>query len=418
MGKYVINGGKTLKGDIFISGAKNSVLPILAGAVLNEGTTVLKNVPMLLDTYVAIDILKSLGCFIKIEKNKLTIDSSNINKTEVPKELVSKMRSSIIFLGSLIARFKKAKISYPGGCKLGKRPIDFHINAFKLLNIDIEEKENIIATAKDIKGNIIELPFASVGATQNIMLVSVFAEGETIIKNCAKEPEMIDLQNFLNKMGASISGAGTDTIKIKGVKYLKKYVEHTIMPDRIEAGTFLCLACCNGGEITVKNVIPSHLKFLTDLLEKLGCEIEIGESFIKLERKGDIKNIDFLETAPYPLFPTDLQPQIMAVLCLAKGSSILKENIFEARNKHIEELNKMGANIKEDKNIFFIDGIEEFNCAKVFAKDLRGGACIIMAGLCAKGETTVFGSEYINRGYENLDKKLKNLGADIKYIED
>lgn len=418
MGKYIINGGKILNGEVYISGAKNSVLPILAGTVLNGGITVLKNVPIISDTFVALDILKKLGCLVYFEKNKLIIDSSYINTTVVPEELVKKMRSSIIFLGSLLARFKKAEIGYPGGCKLGKRPIDLHINSLKKLNINIEENGSIFAKADDILPNTINLSFASVGATQNIILASIFSNGETIIKNCAKEPEIVDLQNFLNNMGASISGAGTDTIYIKGVKELKKYSEYTIMPDRIEAGTFLCLACCNGGKITVKNVVPSHIKYITNLLKKLGCEIDIKKDSITIERKGEIKNIDFLETAPYPLFPTDLQPQFMTTLAIANGNSILKESIFEARNKHIKELNKFGANIKEDENIFLINGISKFKAANVYAEDLRGGAALIIAGLCAEGESTIFNSEYIMRGYENIEKKLQKIGANIKYIED
>lgn len=419
MGKYVINGGKTLKGEVFISGAKNSALPILAGAVLNGGVTILKNVPIISDTIISIDILKSLGCFVGIQGDKLIIDSSNINNTNVPEELVKKMRSSIIFLGSLLARFKNAKISYPGGCKLGKRPIDFHLKGFELLNINIKEDGNIIeADTEKIIGNKIELPFASVGATQNIMLASIFAEGETIIYNAAKEPEIVDMQNFLNEMGADIFGAGTDEIIIKGVKSLKKYCEYTIMPDRIEAGTFLCLSACNDGEITVKNVIPEHLKALTDILEKMNCKIEKSENSIKLIRNGELKNIEFLETAPYPLFPTDLQPQLMVLLCLAKGTSVIKESIFEARNMHIPELNKMGANIKEDNGTFIIEGIEKFKASEVFSKDLRGGASLIMGAICAEGKTIIFGSEYVERGYENIEEKLKNLGVDINYIKD
>ncbi|MDE6181778.1 MAG: UDP-N-acetylglucosamine 1-carboxyvinyltransferase [Eubacteriales bacterium] len=419
MGKYIINGGKTLKGDVFISGAKNSVLPILASTVLNGGVTVLKNVPIISDTIISIDILKNLGCFVGIQGDKLIIDSSNINNTDVSEELVKKMRSSIIFLGSLLARFKNATISYPGGCKLGKRPIDFHLKGFEKLNIKIKEDGNIIqASTDEIIGNKIELPFASVGATQNIMLASIFAEGETIIYNAAKEPEIIDMQNFLNEMGAEIFGAGTDEITIKGVKELKKYCEYTIMPDRIEAGTFLCLAACNGGDITIKNVIPEHLEYLTNILQKMNCKIEKNENSIKLSQNGKIKNIEFLETAPYPLFPTDLQPQLMVALCLAEGDSIIKESIFEARNMHIPELNKMGANIKEDNETFIIKGIKKFNASQVFSKDLRGGAALIMAALCAEGESVIFGSEYVERGYENIEEKLRNLGADIKYIKD
>lgn len=420
MGKYIVNGGKILNGEVFISGAKNSVLPILAATILNGGVTVLKNVPILSDVTISLDILRNLGCFVIIKDDKIIIDSSNIHNTDVPDELVKKMRSSIIFLGSLLARFKKAKISYPGGCNLGKRPIDFHLKGFEKLNITIQENNNIIeASSCEIIGNHIHLPFASVGATQNIILASIFAQNETIIYNAAKEPEIIDLQNFLNEMGACVFGAGTDKIIIKGVKKLKKYCEYTIMPDRIEAGTFLCLAACNGGEITVKNIVPKHLNSLTEILKKTNCSIEQGDDYIKLTRKGDIKSIDFLETAPYPLFPTDLQPQLMVLLCLANNEvSIIKESIFEARNMHIPELNKMGANIKEDNSTFIINGIKNFKGCEVFSKDLRGGAALIMAAICAQGTTTILGSEYVERGYENIEHKLRNLGADIQYIKD
>lgn len=420
MGKYIVNGGTILNGEVFISGAKNSVLPILAATILNGGVTVLKNVPILSDVTISLDILKNLGCFVTIKNDKIIIDSSNIHNTDVPDELVKKMRSSIIFLGSLLARFKKAKISYPGGCNLGKRPIDFHLKSFEKLNITIQENNNIIeASSFEIIGNEINLPFASVGATQNIILASIFAQNETIIYNAAKEPEIVDLQNFLNEMGACVSGAGTEKIIIKGVKKLKKYCEYTIMPDRIEAGTFLCLAACTGGEITVKNIVPKHLNSLIEILKKTNCTIEQGNDYIKLTRKGNIKSIDFLETAPYPLFPTDLQPQLMVLLCLANNEvSIIKESIFEARNMHIPELNKMGANIKEDNSTFIINGIKNFKGCQVVSKDLRGGAALIMAAICAKGSTTILGSEYVERGYENIEHKLRNLGADIQYIKD
>lgn len=419
MGKYVINGGKKLSGEVFISGAKNSVLPILAGSILNCGVTVLTNVPLLSDVLVCIDILKELGAFVYYENNKMIIDSTNINNTTIPNSLVEKMRSSIIFLGSLLGRFKSAKIGFPGGCKLGKRPIDFHIDAFTKLGVNICcEEDLIIANCDEIVGNVICLPFASVGATQNIILCSVISKGKTVIKNPAKEPEIIDLQNFLNSMGADILGAGTDTIIINGVDGLKKYCEFNIMPDRIEAGTFLCLSACNKANITIKNIIPNHLISLIELLQNAGCKFEIGSNYITIFSPEKLKNIDFVKTAPYPFFPTDLQPQLMATLAIANGSSIIKEEIFEARNMHISELNKMGANITDNQNTFFVKGTDFLTGTEVFAKDLRGGASLIIAGLCASGKTTVYGAKYIKRGYENIENKLQNLGADIIYIED
>lgn len=419
MGKYIIKGGNKLNGEVFISGAKNAVLPILASTVLNSGICILKNVPMLLDTFVAMDILRDLGCKVTYGENTVVINSKDMNKTNVKEELVKKMRSSIIFLGAIISRFKEASISYPGGCNLGKRPIDFHLEAFKKLGIKIDDNQNLIkASVNEIKENTIDLPFASVGATQNIILASIFVKGKVVIKNCAKEPEIIDMVKFLRKMGANIYGEGTDTITIKGVEKLKDIVEYTVMPDRIEAGTFLCMSAITNGNIKVNGIAPHYLSSLTDILEQMGCEIIKNKESIKIKNIKNLKCIDFLETKPYPYFATDLQPQIMALLSTLDGISVIKENIFEARNKHIPELNKMGCNIVEDNNIFVINGVNSLTGKNVFAKDLRGGASLIMAGLFAEGETVVDGACYINRGYEYLDKKLSILGADIKYIED
>lgn len=419
MGKYIIKGGNKLNGEVFISGAKNAVLPILASTVLNSGICILKNVPMLLDTFVAMDILRDLGCKVTYGENTVVINSKDMNKTNVKEELVKKMRSSIIFLGAIISRFKEASISYPGGCNLGKRPIDFHLKAFKKLGIKIDDNQNLIkASVNEIKENTIDLPFASVGATQNIILASIFVKGKVVIKNCAKEPEIIDMVKFLRKMGANIYGEGTDTITIKGVEKLKDIVEYTVMSDRIEAGTFLCMSAITNGNIKVNGIAPHYLSSLTDILEQMGCEIIKNKESIKIKNIKNLKCIDFLETKPYPYFATDLQPQIMALLSTLDGISVIKENIFEARNKHIPELNKMGCNIVEDNNIFVINGVNSLTGKNVFAKDLRGGASLIMAGLFAEGETVVDGACYINRGYEYLDKKLSILGADIKYIED
>ena len=419
MGKYIIKGGNNLNGEVFVSGAKNAVLPILASTVLNSGICILKNVPMLLDTFVAIDILKDLGCDVSYGENTIVVNSKNMNKTNVKEDLVKKMRSSIIFLGGIISRFKEASICYPGGCNLGKRPIDFHLSAFEKLGIKIEDNQNIIKASVDtIKENVINLPFASVGATQNIILASVFVEGKVVIKNCAKEPEIIDMAKFLRKMGANIYGEGTHTITIKGVKKLNDLVEYTIMPDRIEAGTFLCMSAITKGNVKINGINPQYLKSLLDILIEMGCNIYTNKDNIKIKVDKTLKPVDLLETKPYPYFPTDLQPQLMALLATVLGISIIKENILEARNKHIPELNKMGCNIVEDNNMFIINGVDNLTGEKVYSKDLRGGASLITAGLFAKGKTTVEGACYINRGYELLDKKLNILGADIKYIKD
>lgn len=419
MGKYIINGGCYLRGEVFISGAKNSVLPILAATILNSGISVLKNVPMLTDTFVSIDILKYLGCDVKIDKNTLIVDTTNINKTFIPNELVKKMRSSIIFLGSLLGRFKEAHISYPGGCKLGKRPINFHLQAFKNLNIDITEENNLInATTNEIIGTEINLPFPSVGATQNIILATVCSKGITILNGPAKEPEIIDLQNFLNKMGANVEGAGTDKIIITGVDKLSTTLEHTIIPDRIEAGTFLCSAAITGSKLKLNNVIPSHLTSLTEILEKMGCIIDENSNSLVINAPKNLKSVDKIETAPYPLFPTDLQPQLMSVLTLANGTSIIEEKIFESRNKHILELNKMQANISGSETKFIVNGVSKLSPTTVFSKDLRGGAGLIIAALATQGQTIVEGAKYVKRGYEHIEKKLSNIGANIKYIDD
>ena len=419
MGKYIIEGKNKLSGEVFTSGAKNAVLPILAATVLNGGICVLKNVPMLLDTFVAMDILKDLGCKVDYRENTVVINSKDINKTQVKEDLVKKMRSSIIFLGALLSRFKEASISYPGGCNLGKRPIDFHLDAFKNMGINIEEDNNLIKAKTDnIKEAVINLPFKSVGATQNVILASIFVKGRVVIKNCAKEPEILDMANFLNKLGANIKGAGTDVITITGVDKLKDFIEYEIMPDRIEAGTFLCMAAITDGNVKVKNIPPIYLKALTDILQKIGYIIKEDKNSITIKQANNKNPIDFLETKPYPYFPTDLQPQIMSLLATIKGTSIIKENIFEARDKHIKELNKLGCNILTDKDMFIINGVKSLKGDTVFSKDLRGGACLICAGLFAEGKTIVEGACYINRGYENLDKKLSILGANIKYIKD
>ena len=419
MGKYIVQGGNKLSGQIFVSGAKNAVLPILASTVLNSGISILKNVPMLLDTMVAIDILRDLGCDVNYGENTVIVNSKNMNKTTVNQDLVKKMRSSIVFLGAIISRFKEASICYPGGCNLGKRPIDFHLLAFEKMGININEENEIIkASVNNITPTTINLPFASVGATQNIILASIFVNGKVIIKNCAREPEIIDMANFLIKMGANISGAGTDTITITGVDKLKELVEYTIMPDRIEAGTFLCMSAITNGHTKIDGINPQYLTSLIEILESTGCTIYTNKNSINIKAPNIIKPIEFLETKPYPYFPTDLQPQIMSLLAVAKGTSTIKENIFEARNKHIAELNKLGCNILENDNTFIINGVDNLTGTTVFSKDLRGGAGLITAGLFAKGKTVVEGACYINRGYENLDKKLNLLGADIKYIKD
>lgn len=415
MGRYLINGGKKISGTLKINGSKNSVLPILAASILNSGQSVIHNCPDIYDTHTALKILKHIGCKVKFENHTAFIDSSTINSYEVDPDLVKEMRSSIIFLGSILSVMKRVSISYPGGCELGKRPIDFHLAALKKLGAQIiEDGDKIICSAENLKGCKIKLKFPSVGATQNIILASVFARGSTKIINAAREPEIIDLQNFLKKMGADINGAGTSQIVINGVEKLGN-VEHEVIPDRIVAATFLISAAITKGQIEIENVITNHLPLINFL--QTGCYIKSSKNKIYLKAKEFIRPIKNLQTMPYPYFPTDLQAQFVSLLSLASGRSIIKEKVFESRNKHIPELIKMGAKIKilPDNTTFIIDGVKRLNGAYLISKDLRGGAALILAALAAYGKTIIQDENHILRGYEKIEEKLKSLGADIKY---
>lgn len=415
MSCYIIEGGRRLEGEINISGSKNASLPIIAASILNNNITKLYNVPNIHDTQITLEILKILGCKITKKSDKIVIDSRSMTKTEIPEELMRQMRSSVVLAGAIIGRFKNAKISYPGGCEIGARPIDLHLQGFRRLGIDVEEDGGIIkCKCEKIVGNAIQLDFPSVGATENIMLASVLAEGETVITNAAMEPEIVDLENMLNKMGAKITGAGTNVIKIIGVKSLKE-VSYTIMPDRIEAGTFLCAGAITGGKIKLNNVKVDHLTPIIHKLEECGCKIETYKNSIKLEAPKKLKAVD-IKTMPYPGFPTDMQSVFATVLVVSKGTSIVVENIFENRYKYTNELKRMGAKITVEGKTAVIKGIRKLSGAKVTSTDLRGGAALVIAGLVAKGKTTVNNIEYILRGYEQLDKKLSLLGANIKLI--
>ena len=415
MSSYIIEGGKRLEGECYVSGSKNASLPIMAAAVLNKGISKLYNVPNIHDTKMMIEILKGLGCKVKKSGNKLVIDSSNVHKFEIPEGLMREMRSSVIFAGSIIGRYKKAIFSYPGGCDIGARPIDLHLKAFEKLGIKVQEEfGKIICEADKIIGAEINLDFPSVGATENIILTSVLGEGTTIIRNAAMEPEIEDLQNFLNRMGAKIEGAGTHVIKIKGVSKLKE-VSYNIMPDRIEAGTLLCAAAITGGKIKLKKADGEHIKPVLDKLEEVGCKVETEKDTIYLEAPKKLKATD-IRTMPYPGFPTDMQAIFGALLCVASGTSIITENIFENRFKYAQELQRMGAKIKIEGKTAIIKGARRLYSAKVKATDLRGGASLVLAGLVAKGTTQIEDIKYILRGYENLDEKLNSLGADIKIL--
>ncbi len=417
MGEYHIYGGNKLYGEVNSSGAKNAVLPILASCVLCNGTNVITNVPNLSDTKVCIDILESLGCKVKYSDHTIEVDSSTINTTVVNEELVSKMRSSIIFLGGLLARFKECTIGYPGGCELGTRPIDLHLKGITSLGAIISDDDgNINAKAERLYGSTITLDFPSVGATENIMIAATLSEGETVILNAAREPEIKDLADFLNCMGANIKGASTSKIVIKGVKELTP-TEYNVMPDRITTGTFLIATAISGGEVLFNDVNFDHIEPIVSKLKDTGCMIKKYDKDNKLLLKAPDKILPLkkVETHPHPGLPTDIQPQLMALLSVASGSSMVIETVFESRNKHIPELIKMGANItvSKDGQTFLINGVKGLHGSHVYARDLRGGAALIIAGLKASGKTIVCNSNFVERGYENIEETLKKLGADI-----
>ena len=412
MSSYIIEGGHKLEGTVKISGSKNSALPIIAATILNAGKTTLYNVPNIQDTQMMYKILETLGAKIEKKNGKIKIDTSKIEKFEIPPELMHKMRSSVILAGALIGRYKKATFSYPGGCDIGSRPIDLHLKSFEKLGIQVNQNHgNIECNAEKIKGEKIDLDFPSVGATENAILASVLASGTTIITNAAREPEIIDLQNFLNKMGAKIVGAGTDEIQIEGVKKLKD-ISYNIMPDRIETGSFLCFAAATKGNIILENANATHITPIISKLEEAECKIETSKNKIKIIAPKKLKAID-IKTMPYPGFPTDMQSVFASMLTIAKGTSIIVENIFENRYKYTQELNKMGAKITVEGKSAIIRGTRKLYGADVKATDLRGGAALVLAGLIAKGKTQVDDIEYILRGYEKLDYKLQNLGANI-----
>ena len=413
MSSYIIKGGNKLEGTVKISGSKNAALPIIAACILNKGKTTLYNVPNIQDTQMMYEIIKILGGNVQKKKNKIIVDTRKIDKYEIPDTLMHQMRSSVIIVGAIIGKYKTATFSYPGGCDIGARPIDLHLKAFEKLGITITQNYgNITCNCEKIIGNKIDLDFPSVGATENAILTSVLAEGKTTITNAAREPEIIDLQNFLNKMGAKVKGAGTDEIEIEGVKKLKE-ISYNIMPDRIETGTFLCLAAITGGKIKLEKTNPNHVTPVINKLEEAGCNVEIEKGTIKIEAPKKLKAID-IKTMPYPGFPTDMQSLMAAAFTIAKGTTIIVENIFENRYKYTQELNKMGAKITVEGKSAIIRGTRKLYGATIRATDLRGGAALVLAGLTAKGTTVVENIEYILRGYEDFDKKIRALGGDIE----
>ncbi len=415
MSSYIIKGGNKLEGTVTISGSKNAALPIIAGCILNKGKTILYNVPNIHDTQMMYEIIKILGGTVQKKKNKVIIDTSKISKYEIPDILMHKMRSSVIIVGAILGRYRTATFSYPGGCDIGARPIDLHLKAFEKLGVSMSKSYGKITCEcleKGVIGNKIDLDFPSVGATENSILASVLAKGKTVITNAAREPEIVDLQEFLNKMGAKIEGAGTDKIEIEGVRELKE-ISYNIMPDRIETGTFLCLAAITGGKLQIEKTNPNHVTPVISKLEEAGCYIEVQKEKIKIEAPKRLKSID-IKTMPYPGFPTDMQSIMAATFTVAKGTTLIVENIFESRYKYVQELNKMGAKITVEGKSAIIRGTRKLYGANIKATDLRGGAALVLAGLVAKGITVIENIEYILRGYEGFDEKIRKLGGNIE----
>ncbi|MDR1136370.1 MAG: UDP-N-acetylglucosamine 1-carboxyvinyltransferase [Clostridiales Family XIII bacterium] len=420
MAKFYINNKCALSGQVEISGSKNAVLPILTAALLTEEKCEILDVPALRDVEVMCSLLRSMGAKINEHYiiNSVELDASNITSSEAPYGLVKKMRASILAMGPLLARTGKARIALPGGCAIGARPIDLHLKGFRALGAKIKETDGFIeAKASELTGANIYLDFPSVGATENIIMAAVTAKGVTILENVAEEPEIVDLANFLNKMGARIKGAGTDTIKIEGVERLRG-TKHTVIPDRIETGTYMLAAAITRGKVEIKNVVPGHVKPLIAKLKECGVDIEeIDDCVIVDASKGTLIPAD-IKTFPYPGFPTDLQPQFMAFLTTVKGHSTVIETVFEKRYRHVGELNRMGASIKTEGNLASIDGGKRLRGAQVLATDLRAGAALTLAALAAKGRTEISEIYHIERGYSDFIKKLRRLGVDIVKVED
>jgi len=416
--KLIISGGNKLQGTVRINGAKNSALSIMAATLLTKDVCILRNVPRLTDVDIMAKVIRKLGVKVEWkEDNSLSIDSDNFNNYEAPYELVKMMRGSILVMGPLLARLKKAKISLPGGCAIGARPVDYHIKGFEALGAQVEvEKGYIEAKVNKLKGDDIYLDFPSLGATENIMMAACLAEGLTKIENAAKDPEVVELGHFLNMMGAKVEGFGTDLIEIEGVKKLHG-VDYTIIPDRIEAGTYMIAAAITGGDVLIEKADPLLLKPLIVKLEEAGVRIELEKNLIKVTGPGRVKAVD-IKTLPFPGFPTDMQPQFMALSCVAKGTSVITETVFEKRFAHIGDLIRMGADIKVEGHSAIIKGVKKLSAAPVMASDLRGGAALVLAGLVAEGTTELSRIYHLDRGYVKLEEKLTSLGADIKRVKE
>ena len=417
MEQYIIKGGNPLVGEVVIGGAKNAALPVLAAAVMTDGKCMIDNMPDVRDINVLLQAMQEIGADIdRTGKHEVTISGKGIHpECDVDNEFIRKIRASYYLIGALLGKYKRARVALPGGCEIGSRPIDQHLKGFRALGADVDIMHGaIVAKADELHGSHIFLDVVSVGATINIMMAASLAPGRTILENAAREPHVVDVANFLNSMGANIKGAGTDVIRIKGVEKLHR-TEYSIIPDQIEAGTFMFAAAATGGDVTVKNVIPKHLEATTAKLEEIGCEVEEFDDAVRVRAPKRLHRTH-VKTLPYPGYPTDMQPQIAVTLALAEGTSIVTESIFENRFKYADELSRMGANIKVEGNSAIIDGVKKLTGARVSAPDLRAGAALVIAGLAADGITVVDDIVYIQRGYENFEDKLRSLGAEIERV--
>ena len=412
MSHITIHGTAPLQGEVTVQRAKNSVLPLLAAALLHKGCCRMERCPHLTDVEAAVEIMAHLGCRLHWEGDDLVVDATQVSRSDIPSSLMSQFRSSVVFLGAILARCGEATLSYPGGCELGPRPIDLHLAALRTLGAEIEETGGILRCRGKLRGCEILLPFPSVGATENAMLAATAAEGVTVISNAAREPEIVDLQDFLQKLGVSIHGAGTSTITIRGGATLHE-TTHRPIPDRIVTATYLCAAAACGGDITLHDTNYRHLAPVTTALHQAGCRLHCREDSITLRSTGQLRSLPPVRTYPYPGFPTDAQPVLMAALLRAKGATMFVENIFENRYRHAAELMRMGADIRLEGRVALVSGVERLYGAEVHATDLRGGAALTVAALQAEGTTTLYDIHHILRGYEDITRDLRALGADI-----
>lgn len=415
---FKISGQNALTGDVTLHGAKNSALPILCAAILIKGACTIHNCPDLRDVRTTIKILESLGCKVKRQGDTVTVNSAEITDSQIDENVMRTMRSSILFLGSLVSRMGCASIYLPGGCDIGTRPVDMHIHALKSLGAVIRENGSSITCCADkLTGAKIILPFASVGATENIMIAAAISKGRTTIVNPAREPEICDLAEFLNKCGARIYGAGESTVEIEGVESLHP-CEHRIIPDRILASTYMSACAITGGEITIHDVRPTHLAPVFPVFNEMGCRLYLDRDKLRMDAPKRLKRVKMIKTMPFPAFPTDSQSPVTAALTVAKGTSVIKENIFENRFRFVNQLNRFGSDVTVDEQMAVINGVKSLHGADVYATDLRGGAALVIAGLAAQGETIIREIHHIDRGYARLEENLKALGADIKRIKD